>query len=35
MTLRARLALGLAIIALVLIVPLVVARNAMNELHGR
>ena len=33
MTLRARLALGLAIIAIVLIVPLVIARTAMLELH--
>jgi signal transduction histidine kinase len=35
MTLRARLVLGLAIIALVLIVPLVIARNAMIDLHGQ
>ncbi|PYP80564.1 MAG: hypothetical protein DMD35_04445 [Gemmatimonadetes bacterium] len=35
MTLRARLAVGLAIIALVLIVPLVIARNAMIELHNQ
>jgi signal transduction histidine kinase len=34
MTLRARLALGLAIIALVFIVPIVVARSAMNRLHN-
>jgi signal transduction histidine kinase len=33
MTLRARLALGLAIIALVFIVPIVVARNAIVRLH--
>ena len=33
MTLRARLALGLAIIALVFIVPIVVARSAMQRLH--
>ena len=33
MTLRARLALGLAIIALVLVAPLVVARQGMSELH--
>jgi signal transduction histidine kinase len=33
MTLRARLAIGLAIIAIVLIVPLVIARTAMLELH--
>ncbi|MEO8561975.1 MAG: HAMP domain-containing sensor histidine kinase [bacterium] len=35
MTLRARLALGLAIIALVLITPLVVARRSMRELHDQ
>jgi signal transduction histidine kinase len=35
MTLRARLAVGLAIIAIVLIVPLVVARNAMITLHDQ
>src|SRR5688572_10113788 len=34
MTLRARLALGLAIIAIVLVVPLIIARNAMTELHN-
>ncbi len=34
MTLRARLALGLVIIAGVLIVPLVVARRSMQRLHG-
>jgi len=34
MTLRARLTLGLAIIALVLVVPLVVARQGMSDLHG-
>ena len=33
MTLRARLAIGLAIIAIVLIVPLIIARNAMISLH--
>ena len=33
MTLRARLVAGLAIIAIVLIVPLIVARNAMIDLH--
>ncbi|HEV7990808.1 MAG TPA: HAMP domain-containing sensor histidine kinase [Gemmatimonadaceae bacterium] len=33
MTLRARLALGLAIIALVLVTPLVVARTAIHRLH--
>jgi signal transduction histidine kinase len=33
MTLRARLAVGLAIIAIVLVVPLIIARNAMTELH--
>ncbi|MDB4882414.1 MAG: ATP-binding region ATPase domain protein [Gemmatimonadetes bacterium] len=33
MTLRARLALGLAIIALVFIVPIVLARGAMQHLH--
>jgi signal transduction histidine kinase len=33
MTLRARLVVGLAIIAIVLIVPLVIARNAMIDLH--
>ena len=35
MTLRARLAVGLAIIALVLVVPLVIARNAMREFHDQ
>ena len=35
MTLRARLAVGLAIIALVLVVPLVIARNAMRDLHDQ
>jgi signal transduction histidine kinase len=35
MTLRARLVVGLAIIALVLIVPLVIARNAMIDLHDQ
>src|SRR4051794_41601354 len=35
MTLRARLAVGLAIIALILIVPLVIARNAMIDLHNQ
>ena len=34
MTLRARLAVGLAIIAIVLVVPLTLARNAMIELHA-
>ena len=34
MTLRARLAVGLAIIAIVLIVPLLIARKAMLELHA-
>jgi signal transduction histidine kinase len=34
MTLRARLAVGLAIIAIVLVVPLIIARNAMTELHN-
>jgi signal transduction histidine kinase len=33
MTLRARLAVGLAIIAIVLIVPLIIARNAMINMH--
>jgi signal transduction histidine kinase len=33
MTLRARLAVGLAIIALVLIVPLAIARSAINDLR--
>jgi signal transduction histidine kinase len=33
MTLRARLAVGLAIIAIVLVVPLVIARNAMTQLN--
>ena len=33
MTLRARLAVGLVIIAVVFIVPIVVARNAMSRLH--
>ena len=33
MTLRARLAVGLAIIALVLVVPLIIARTAMTKLH--
>jgi signal transduction histidine kinase len=35
MTLRARLVVGLAIIAIVLIVPLVIARNAMIDLHSQ
>jgi signal transduction histidine kinase len=35
MTLRARLVVGLAIIALVLIVPLVIARGAMIDLHNQ
>jgi len=35
MTLRARLAVGLAIIAIVLIVPLAIARNAMLDLHNQ
>src|SRR5215218_3341892 len=35
MTLRSRLALGLAIIAAVLVVPLVVARTSMQRLHGQ
>jgi signal transduction histidine kinase len=35
MTLRARLVVGLAIIALALIVPLVIARYAMLELHDQ
>jgi signal transduction histidine kinase len=35
MTLRSRLALGLVIIAAVLIVPLVVARTSMRRLHGQ
>jgi signal transduction histidine kinase len=35
MTLRARLALGLVIIAAVLVVPLVVARTSMQRLHGQ
>ncbi|HKP14474.1 MAG TPA: hypothetical protein VJT85_00350, partial [Gemmatimonadaceae bacterium] len=35
MTLRARLVVGLAIIALALIVPLVIARNAMIDLHDQ
>jgi signal transduction histidine kinase len=35
MTLRSRLALGLVIIAAVLIVPLVVARTSMQRLHGQ
>jgi hypothetical protein len=35
MTLRARLVVGLAIIAIVLIVPLAIARNAMIELHDQ
>lgn len=34
MTLRARLALGLVIIAAVLVAPLVVARQSMQRLHG-
>ncbi|HEU4722853.1 MAG TPA: HAMP domain-containing sensor histidine kinase [Gemmatimonadaceae bacterium] len=34
MTLRARLAVGLAIFAIVLFVPLALARNAMIELHA-
>ena len=33
MTLRARLAVGLAIIAIVLVVPLIIARDAMTKLH--
>ncbi|HKH93612.1 MAG TPA: HAMP domain-containing sensor histidine kinase [Gemmatimonadaceae bacterium] len=33
MTLRARLAVGLAIMALVLVVPLAIAREAMTKLH--
>ncbi|HET9010935.1 MAG TPA: HAMP domain-containing protein, partial [Gemmatimonadaceae bacterium] len=35
MTLRSRLALGLVIIAAVLVVPLVVARTSMQRLHGQ
>ncbi len=35
MTLRARLALGLVIIAAVLVVPLLVARNSMHRLHDQ
>ena len=35
MTLRARLAVGLAIIAIVLIVPLIIARNAMIDLQSQ
>jgi signal transduction histidine kinase len=35
MTLRSRLALGLVIIAAVLVVPLVVARASMQRLHGQ
>ena len=35
MTLRSRLALGLLIIAAVLVVPLVVARASMQRLHGQ
>ena len=35
MSLRARLAVGLAIIAIVLIVPLIIARGAMIELHSQ
>jgi signal transduction histidine kinase len=35
MTLRARLAVGLAIIAIVLLVPLVIARSAMITLHDQ
>ena len=35
MTLRSRLALGLVIIAGVLVVPLVVARSSMQDLHGQ
>ena len=35
MTLRARLVVGLAIIAIVLIVPLVIARSAMIDLHDQ
>ena len=34
MTLRARLAVGLAIIAIVLVVPLIIARTAMTTLHN-
>ena len=35
MTLRARLSLGLVIIAAVLIVPLIVARSSLERLHGQ
>jgi signal transduction histidine kinase len=35
MTLRSRLALGLVIIAAVLVVPLIVARASMQRLHGQ
>ena len=35
MTLRSRLALGLFIIAAVLVVPLIVARESMQRLHGQ
>src|SRR5688572_5627965 len=35
MTLRSRLALGLLIIAAVLVVPLIVARASMQRLHGQ
>jgi signal transduction histidine kinase len=35
MTLRARLALGLVIIAAVLVAPLIVARTSMQRLHGQ
>src|SRR2546423_4309193 len=35
MTLRARLALGLVIIAAVLVVPLIVARASMKRLHSQ
>jgi signal transduction histidine kinase len=35
MTLRLRLALGLVIIAAVLVVPLVVARHSLQQLHGQ
>jgi signal transduction histidine kinase len=35
MTLRSRLALGLLIIAAVLVVPLIVARTSMQRLHGQ
>ena len=35
MTLRSRLALGLVILAAVLVVPLFVARSALQRLHGQ